>query len=122
YDNSLQFDGFTVGIAIPIFGLSSSIARSKAAALNIEREQKTSEYLTAQVKSQFTQLNEQLITFQELITYYREVAEPNASKIVRNSTIAYQNGDISYIEYVQGIETALDIRLNFINAINQYNQ
>ena len=122
YDNSLQFDAFTVGVAIPIFGLGSSVARSKAAALNIEREQKTSEYLTAQVKSQFTQLNEQLITFQELITYYREVAEPNASKIVRNSTIAYQNGDISYIEYVQGIETALDIRLNFINAINQYNQ
>lgn len=122
YDNSPRFSGFTVGVAIPVFGLSGSIARSKAAAINVERERKTADYLSAQIKSQFSQISNQLATYQELINYYRDIAEPNARKIIQNSTIAYQNGDISYIEYVQGIETALDIRLNFSEAIFQYNE
>ena len=122
YDNSPRFSGFTVGVAIPVFGLSGSIARSKAAAINVERERKTADYLSAQIKSQFSQISNQLATYQELINYYRDIAEPNARKIIQNSAIAYQNGDISYIEYVQGIETALDIRLNFSEAIFQYNE
>ncbi len=122
YDNSPRFNGFSVGVSIPVFGLGSSLSRTKAASINIEREQKSADYLKTQVKNQFIQFGEQLNTFQEVINYYRNTAEPNAKKIVQNATIAYQNGDISYVEYVQGIETALDIRLNYNEAINNYNE
>ncbi|RKS03403.1 CusA/CzcA family heavy metal efflux RND transporter [Flavobacterium sp. 102] len=122
YDNSPRFSGFSVGISLPIFGVGSSIAKTRAATLNIEREQKNAGYIQSQVKSQFTQLTEQLKTYQELIDYYRTTADPNAKKIIQNATLAYQNGDISYVEYVQGIETALDIQLNYSEAINNYNQ
>ncbi len=122
YGNSLQFSGFSVGIALPIFGAGSSIARTKAATIAIEREQKNAGFIQSQIKSQFTQLTEQLKTYQELIDYYRTTAEPNAKKIIQNATLAYQNGDISYVEYVQGIETALGIQLNYSEAISNYNQ
>ena len=122
YDNSLRFSGFSVGIALPIFGAGSTIAKTKAANINIEREQKNAGFIQSQVKSQFTQLTEQLKTYQELIDYYRTTAELNAKKIIQNATLAYQNGDISYVEYVQGIETALDIQLNYSEAISNYNQ
>lgn len=122
YDDSPRFKGFSLGISIPVFGLGSSLSRSRAAAINIEREQKSADYLKAQVENQFTQFGEQLNTFQERINYYSNTAEPNAKKIVQNATISYQNGDISYVEYVQGIETALDIRLNYNEAISNYNE
>ena len=121
YDNSLRFQGFSVGVALPIFA-GSSIAKSKAAATNIEREKKNAGYLQAQLKSEFTQQQENLATYQSLINYYNTTAIPNANLIGKNGSKAYQNGDISYVEYVQSIETALDIRLNFIQAINNYNQ
>ena len=122
YDSSPRFSGFSVGISLPIFGIGSNIAKTRAATINIEREQKNAGYIQSQVKSQFTQLTEQLKTYQELIDYYRTTADPNAKKIIQNATLAYQNGDISYVEYVQGIETALDIQLNYSEAINNYNQ
>ena len=33
-----------------------------------------------------------------------------------------QNGDISYVEYVQSLETASQIQLNYSEAIYNYNQ
>lgn len=119
--SSLQFQGFSVGVSLPIFA-GSSVARSRAATTGIEVEKKNTEYLQAQLVSQFEQLSEQLRTYQSLIDYYRNTAIPNANSIISNATRAYQNGDISYVEYVQGIETASAIQLNYNDAISNYNQ
>lgn len=121
YDNALRFQTFSVGIAIPLFA-GSTIAKTKAAQSNIEMQQKNAAYLENQLKSQFQQQFEELKTFQSLVDYYQSTALPNAKKISTNATKAYQNGDISYVEYVQSIETALNIRLNYSNAIHNYNQ
>jgi len=121
YDGSLQFQGFSVGISLPLFAGSAS-SRIKAAKTNVAIQEMNAEYLQAQLKSQYEQQLEQLQTYQSLMDYYHNTALPNADIIVNNSTKAYQNGDISYVEYVQGLETALDISTNYINAINNYNQ
>ena len=85
-------------------------------------ERKNSEYLYAQAKSQLEQLTKQLETYQSLIGYYETTAIANANSIIRNATKGYQNGDISYVEYVQGIETASAIQFNYNDAISKYNQ
>jgi cobalt-zinc-cadmium resistance protein CzcA len=121
YDSSLQFQGFSVGIGIPIFAGSGS-ARIKAARTNVEAQQMSTDYLQAQLQGEFQQQLEQLNTFESLVSYYTLTALPNAKIIVNNSTKAYMNGDISYVEYMQGLETALDIRTNYINAVNNHNQ
>ncbi|WP_163399481.1 CusA/CzcA family heavy metal efflux RND transporter [Flavobacterium fluviatile] len=120
-DNSLQFQGFSVGVSLPVFA-GSGAAKSKAAKTVIEVEKKNSEYLYAQVKTQFEQLNKQLQTYQSLIDFYQTTAIENANSIIRNATKGYQNGDISYVEYVQGIETASTIQLNYNDAVSKYNQ
>lgn len=121
YDDTLRFQGFTVGIALPIFG-GSSIAKTKAARISIDREKQQSEYVKAQLQSRLSEELEQMNTTQSLIDYYKSTAEPNALKIMNNATKSYQNGDISYVEYVQGIETAMGIMFNYTEAIQKYNQ
>ncbi len=106
---------------MPLF-VGSGIAKAKAAKTNIEREQKNADYLQQQLKSQFEQEAEQLNTYQSLIDYYKNTAIPNASLIIKNASKAYLNGDISYVEYVQSIETASSIQLNYNEAISNYNQ
>lgn len=121
YDSSLQFQGFSVGVGIPIFAGSGS-ARIRAAKTNVEVQQMNADYLQAQLQGEFQQQLEQLTTFESLVNYYNATALPNADIIVNNSSKAYMNGDISYVEYMQGLETALDIRTNYINAVNNHNQ
>ena len=121
YDNSPQFQGFSVGLSVPIF-MGSTIKKSKAAQTNIEMEQKNANYINQQFKSHLEQQIEQLTTYQSLIDYYKNTAIPNADLIIKNATKSYQNGDISYVEYVQGIETATEIQTNYNEAINNFNQ
>ena len=121
YDNSPQFQGFSVGLSVPIF-MGSTIKKSKAAQTNIEKEQKNANYINQQFKSHLEQQIEQLTTYQSLIDYYKNTAIPNADLIIKNATKSYQNGDISYVEYVQGIETATEIQTNYNEAINNFNQ
>lgn len=121
YDGSLRFQGFSVGISLPIFA-GSNVSRIKASKTNIEVQQMNADYLHQQLKSQYQQQVEQLNTYQALLDYYKGSALPNADIITNNATKAYLNGDIAYVEYVQGLETALTIRLNHINAINKFNE
>jgi len=121
YDNSLRFQGFTVGLSIPLFYGATS-AKAKAAQLNVEREQLKAGYMRSELKGRLDAQNEQLSVSAAQISYYRETAEPNAKKIISNATKAYQNGDLSYVEYVQGLETAHGIMVNYAESIRTYNQ
>ncbi|MFL9836249.1 CusA/CzcA family heavy metal efflux RND transporter [Flavobacterium sp. ST-75] len=120
YDGALRFQGFSVGVGIPIFA-GNNISKIKAAKTNAEMQQLQADYLQEQISSQYAQQMDQLETFQSLVNYYITTALPNAEVISNNSSKAYLNGDISYVEYVQGLETALNIRINYINAINNHN-
>lgn len=121
YDGSPRFQGFSVGISLPIFA-GSSVSKIQASKTNIEIQQKNAEYLQAQLSNQYQQQLQQLHTFQSLLDYYKATALPNADLITKNAGKAYNNGDISYVEYVQGLETALGIRTNYLNAVNNFNQ
>ena len=119
-NNSLQFSGFSVGIALPIF-VGSSIAKSKAAKTKIEMEEMNLNYMQMQIHSQFSQQVEQLNTFKSNLQYYKETALPNAKEILKNASKEYQNGNISYLEYANSLETASDIQLKYNEAILNYN-
>ncbi|MGV3696999.1 CusA/CzcA family heavy metal efflux RND transporter [Flavobacterium sp.] len=121
YNDALRFQGFTAGISVPIF-FGSSSTKAKAAKINIEREKQTAGYVENQLKSQLIEQSELLATYTSLVAYYRDSAEPNARKITANATKAYQNGDISYVEYVQNLDTANDILRNYAEAVRNYNQ
>ncbi|RZJ24978.1 MAG: TolC family protein, partial [Flavobacterium sp.] len=121
YNNSMRFQGFTVGLSVPLF-FGSTSAKTKAAKINVERERQQSEYVRAQLSSRVIEQNEQLATSTALVSYYRDTAEPNARKIITNATKGYQNGDMSYVEYVQSLDTANEILVNYADAIRQYNQ
>jgi len=121
YDGSLRFQGFSVGVSLPIFA-GSNVSRIKASKTNVALQQKNADYLQQQLKSEYQQQRAQLDTYQSLLDYYTATALPNADIITNNATKAYLNGDIAYVEYVQALETALNIRLNHVNAINKFNE
>ncbi|MGL4584700.1 MAG: TolC family protein, partial [Flavobacterium sp.] len=58
---------------------------------------------------------------EKVIDYYQENALKNAALIKDHAKKSYNNGDISYVEYIQSVETALAIQMNYLDAILQYN-
>ncbi len=121
YNGVPRFQGFKAGIAIPVFSKSYR-SKVQAAETNIQLQQKNADYLQSQLQNQYQQQLTQLYTYQSLIEYYQTSAIPNARTISTNASKSYQSGEISYVEYLQGIQTALDIDMNYLKAIADFNQ
>lgn len=121
YNGSPRFQGVNLGISIPLFGKASK-ARIKSSETEVLVQQKNVEYLKNQLNSQLLQQIEEQKVNQSLIDYYIQTALPNAEIIGSNAQKAFQNGEIGYVEYLQGLETVLSIQQNNLSVISQFNQ
>lgn len=121
YGSELDFSGFSVGIAVPIFA-GSSISKAKAAKIQTEVEEKNSAFVQSEIKASFQQETTKLETAKSLMDFYKTVALPNAKEINTNADKSFKNGAISYVEYVESIQTAYEVRLSANEAVYKYNQ
>lgn len=74
------------------------------------------------MNSELLQQIQEQKTNQSLVDYYVQTALPNAEIISKNATKAYQNGEVGYVEYLQSLETVLNIEQNYLQAINTFNR
>lgn len=121
FNGGKRFQGIQAGISVPLFFKPFS-ARIKAA--KIEKQVAESQFSLFQtnLQGQFNQAYQELLKNSRSIDYYKSSALPNVNRILKQSQIAFQNGEIGYVEYLQALRTYSDIRFNYIQAINQYNQ
>jgi cobalt-zinc-cadmium resistance protein CzcA len=121
FDGSKRFQGFNVGISIPITFFSNA---SKIKSLDYKQQalQKEADngklILQNQLQNAFQQYNQNLSQY----NYYKSTALPNADIIINTAKVGFKSGDIGYIEYLQALQTATDVQLNYLQSINQINQ
>ncbi len=121
FSGSKRFQGVQAGIALPIFFKPFS-SRIKAA--KIEKQVAESQFglFETNLQGQYKQAYQDLQKNARSIEYYKKSALPNVNLILKQSQIAFQNGEIGYVEYLQALRTYSEIRFNYLQAINQYNQ
>lgn len=116
-----NFMGFEVGVGIPLF-YGATRAKVKAArkeremiALEIkEQEQlRQQEYLSA-----LSRMNAAYVRY----TYYKEEGRERSDKMAEQGLLAYSQGEISYLEYMNVLQESIDLRLKRASALNDYNQ
>ena len=120
YGRELRIPSYTLGISIPLF-FGSQSKKIKAMNYSIEQVSLEKEYLQKQLSEAVQQQLEIINAQESVIDYYQESALRNASIIQDHANKSYNNGDISYVEYIQSMETALNIQINYLDAVLQYN-
>lgn len=120
FGKSLNISTYSVGISFPVF-FGSQSAKVKGMRYQVEQAKVERTYLERQVVEQVNQQLEVIKAQERLIDYYEEQALQNAEIIKDHATKSYNNGDISYVEYIQSVETALTIQMNYLDAVLAYN-
>lgn len=120
YGKSLRLNSFSIGIQIPIL-FGSQQTKIKAQRLQIEKSKLESEYVLKQLNQQLAQQQQQIATKEKLINYYVSEALPNAHLLQEHADVAYTNGAISYVEYLQSSGTALDVQMKYLEVVLDYN-
>ncbi len=122
FDGSDRFSGFEVGVALPIFGAKSQNAKIKAAGLQKQEMESQLEAKSNELQGELRSLIQQLRKFQISLNFYKENVIPNADLMLEQAQKGFANGEINYMEYIQGLTRALQVHFNHLDIINQYNQ
>jgi len=121
YSGGTRFQGITAGISIPVF-FKPYASRIKAAKIDKQVAQSEEALSRANLLGSFEQAYQELSKNAKSISYYKASALPNADLILKQAQVAFQAGEIGYVEYLQGIRTYSEIRLGYLGAINDFNQ
>jgi len=113
--------GYYLGLKIPLlfFGQSSKI-KASSIARDIAVEQ-SKEY-EVQLNNEYMALNAKLIKQEKALKYYEEEGTVISDEILKTATLSFKNGEINYFQYILSLENAYEIKLDYLNSLNEYNQ
>ncbi|MCK6649539.1 MAG: TolC family protein [Bacteroidia bacterium] len=116
-----RFQGFSAGISIPLWFAPQS-AKVKAAEYskqNAELQYKQAQNnAVAEIEAAYTEY----LKTQKSLQYYKSSGLPNAELITKQSTIAFQKGEINYAQHVLNLQQADEIKQNYLQTLLEYNQ
>jgi len=121
FNSGDRFTGVQLGLSIPIF-FKSYTSKIEAAKIHKMEVESQLEAVTNYTKSQLQTALEILKKDQDNMSFYHLNALPQADLLLKSSQRGFQEGEIEYIEYVQGLNRALAIQTKYLDYINQYNQ
>ena len=121
FDSGDRFTGIQAGIEIPLWFVPYK-SKAKAAKLNEQVAKTNAEYYSKSIANSYNSMLGELAKFSKSLDYYEKQAIPEAEIIIDQATKSYNAGAMDYLDYVQNLNRALDIKLNYLDALNSYNQ
>lgn len=116
-----RFNGIQAGIALPLW-FAPYAAKTRAARLKEQVAQTNAEYYEKTMKGEYQALWREYGKYDSMVHYYKEQAIPEADLIIRHAMLSYKAGALDYLDYILSLNRALEIKHNYLDALNKYNQ
>lgn len=109
------------GLNFPLFAKAQK-ARINAAGINEQIAKESLSLAEQQTAKQLQSLKIQLNKLQKSVQYYQSSAIPQANLMISTAHKSYQAGEIEYVEFVQSITQAWQIKEMYLNEVHNLNQ
>ena len=120
-EDARMYRGYQIGIGLPLlFGAQK--ARIQASAIERDIVAREAQNFNLQLKGRYAQLMAELNKYQQAINYYNDTGNQLSREIVNTAQKSYRNGEIDYFQYIQSLENARELELNYLVNLYQYNQ
>lgn len=113
--------GFQVGVAVPIL-FSGQVAKSKVAQLELQSWEQQKQNEATKIEKYITQKKNELAKHQEAINYYNQYGKKLSDEIIKVGNNSYKHGEIDFFQYIQSLENATTIQVDYLDTILQFNQ
>lgn len=120
-EEARNYSGFQAGVAIPLW-FGADKARIDASKTEMIIAQHELENYKTQLISKYQSLISEMRNYQEAINYYNSSGKALSQETISHAAMAFQNGEIDYLQYVQLIENAIDIELNYLENLLYYDK
>ena len=121
YAGAENYHGVQFGLGLPLFfGEQKAKINANKIALDINQNLQ-SNYLSI-IDAEQKEMKSELLHFQEYLDYYNQSGEKLSREIIHTSMKNYELGEIDFFQYILSLENALEIRLDYIENIFNYNK
>ena len=107
-DGLTPFSGYLIGASMPLPGSGQGV-RTKAARLRSEIAQQQFEDVRRTRSTELVRTRTRLVQLRENLAYYEGTGTALASTLRSDAERAYLNGDVGYMEFIQGIDRSYRI-------------
>jgi cobalt-zinc-cadmium resistance protein CzcA len=120
-DDVSGFNTYQAGISLPLwfFPQKSRVKAARADAMIAENQYLEQKAIT---ESRVSQLLKSLEKTKKILQYYEEGALLLAEEQIATAELASKEGEIDYVNYITILNSAIRIKQNHLQYINQYNQ
>jgi cobalt-zinc-cadmium resistance protein CzcA len=116
-----RFSGVQAGITIPLWFVPYS-SKAKAAGLSEKAAATQAEYFSKSLTGEYFSLLDEYKKYSESVEYYIQQAVPEAELIIDQSTRSYKAGVMDYLDYILNLNRGIEIKQNYLDALNGLNQ
>ena len=116
-----QYYRLQYGITLPIWYWQYH-SKIKAAKKGVEISESQSTLLNYQLNGEYYQAQSRYKQYSDGLKYYEQAGLLQAAEVLKSAATSYRLGSISYYVYLQNIEQAFTIELNYLEALKNYNQ
>ncbi|MDA3928175.1 MAG: CusA/CzcA family heavy metal efflux RND transporter [Prolixibacteraceae bacterium] len=121
YDNAQRYYGFQVGLGLPLF-FGEQKARIKASSFAHEAALNRQENYKFQYLAKVNALNTELNKYEEVLNYYLSDGKHLSQEIIVSAQKSFDAGAIDFFRFVQSIDNAIEIELNYLENLSEYNR
>ena len=113
--------GFQVGLAVPIL-FSGNVSKTKVAQLELQSWEQQKQNEEIKIVQYINQKKNELAKHQEAINYYNLYGKKLSDEIIKVGTNSYKHGEIDFFQYIQSLENATTIQVDYLDTILLFNQ
>ncbi len=116
YPDSKHYNGYMLGVGIPLF-FGDKKSRVNAGKISLQIAEERRYNLRIQYNKKLRELQQKLNKYKESIKYYDDFGEKLYLEIVNNAQKSYTSGQIDIYKYLQSMETAINIKLDYLTSL-----
>ncbi|MGB7785807.1 MAG: CusA/CzcA family heavy metal efflux RND transporter [Salinimicrobium sp.] len=118
--NAEQYSGFQAGVAIPLW-FGAKKAKIEAAQVGVQIAADELENYRQQLQAKLQTLTAALQEYREAVNYYDNTGKQLSLELVKNANKAFNYGEIDFLQYIQLLENARNIEINYLDNLLNYN-
>jgi len=113
--------GFQVGLAVPLL-FSGTVSKIKVAQLELQSWEQQKQNEEMKIERYMSQKKNELAKHQEAINYYNLYGKKLSDEIIKVGNNSYKHGEIDFFQYIQSLENATTIQVDYLDTVLQFNQ
>ena len=113
------YNGVQFGLAVPI-AFGNNKAQLKAAKIQLSIAEYEFNNFKSLLAAKQKELSLEIKMYKEAIDYYNNSGKKLMEEIIANAEKYYKNGEINYLQYIQLLDNAIMIEVNYLTNLINY--